>query len=357
MRAHHSAARYDTIAAVVGIALLTLAPGRMGGSETYARGLAAALSEHGAYEYIVALPPDVTDVGGGLPVVTAGAAAVRARPVALVCAAAARQALAAADIVHYPLTISVPPTSKPRVVTLHDLLHLDLPELVPHRVRLFRRLAYDRAARRADRVIVPSAFVRDRAIRKLGLDPGRVRVIEHAVDTAVFYPDGGMREPFLLYPARAWPHKNHVLLFEAFARVRRQRPELELVLTGGGHDGLRLPEGVRSRGIVDIEELAMLYRRASAVVFPSRYEGFGLPVLEALASACPVVAASGTAVEEIADGAAVTFAPAGAEGFGRGILSALDADPGLVEDGVIAARSFSWERVARLHDDVYGELT
>lgn len=342
---------------MVGIALLTLAPGHMGGSETYARGLAAALAEHGTRDYLVALPPDATDASGGLPVVAAGARAARIRPVAFAFAAAARHALAAADIVHYPLTISLPPTSKPRVVTLHDLLHLDLPELVPHHVRLFRRLAYDRAARRADRVIVPSAFVRDRAIRKLGLDPGRVRVIHHAVDTGVFHPDGGMREPFLLYPARAWPHKNHALLFEAFARVRRQRPELELVLTGGGQDGLTLPEGVRRRGILDVEELATLYRSASAVVFPSRYEGFGLPVLEAMASGCPVVALSGTAVEEIADGAAVTFADAGAEEFAHGILSALAVDPEVVESGVTAARSFSWERVARLHDEVYGELT
>jgi glycosyltransferase involved in cell wall biosynthesis len=117
-----------------------------------------------------------------------------------------------------------------------------------------------------------------------------------------------------------------------------------------------LPESVRVRGIVDVEELARLYRRASAVVFPSRYEGFGLPVLEAMASGCPVVAASGTAVEEIADGGAVTFAVAGAEGFAHGILHALEADPALVESGVRAARSFSWERVARLHDEVYGEL-
>jgi glycosyltransferase involved in cell wall biosynthesis len=117
-----------------------------------------------------------------------------------------------------------------------------------------------------------------------------------------------------------------------------------------------LPEGVRWRGTVDVEELATLYRRASAVVFPSRYEGFGLPVLEAMASGCPVVAASGTAVEEIADGAAVTFAAGGPEEFGDGILHALDADQALVERGVAVALSHPWSRVARLHDEVYGEL-
>jgi glycosyltransferase involved in cell wall biosynthesis len=328
----------------------------MGGSETYARGLTAALAQHGTHEYVVVTPPDATDAAGGLPVIAAGAPSAQGRPVAFLRAAAARQALATADIVHYPLTISQPTTSKPRVVTLHDLLHLDLPELVPRRVRLFRRYAYDRAARHADRVIVPSEFVRDRATRALGLDPARVRVIHHAVDTGLFHPEGGAREPFLLYPARAWPHKNHPLLFEAFARVRKERPDLELVLTGGGLDRLALPDGVRWSGSLDIEELAALYRRASAVVFPSRYEGFGLPVLEAMASGSPVVALNGTAVEEFADGSAVIFAAGNAEDFGNSILCAIDVDRSLLERGIAVARAHSWERVARLHDDVYREL-
>ena len=87
------------------------------------------------------------------------ARAARRRLVAFAFAATAPRAFAAADIVHYPLTISLPPTSKPRVVTLHDLLHLDLPELVPQHVRLFRRFAYDRAARRVDRVKAAHAGV------------------------------------------------------------------------------------------------------------------------------------------------------------------------------------------------------
>jgi glycosyltransferase involved in cell wall biosynthesis len=341
----------------VGLSLLTLAPGRMGGSETYVRALTRALSEHGEYDYLVALPPNTADAGGGLPVVAAGSVATSSRPIAFAAAAVAGRALGAANIIHYPLTVSLPPTSKPRVVTLQDVLHHDLPELVPRSVRLFRRLAYDESARHADRVIVPSGFVRDRAIERLGLDPGRIRVIHLAVDTALFKPETGRREPFLLYPARAWPHKNHALLFEAFARARQRCPELELVLTGGAHDALRLPEAVRSEGMVDAETLATLYRRASACVFPSRYEGFGLPVLEAMASGTPVVAIAGTPAEEIADGAAVTFVAAEVEEFARGILDALHTDPVLTEHGVAVAESFTWGRVARLHDEVYGELT
>jgi glycosyltransferase involved in cell wall biosynthesis len=344
------------IGRVVGIALLTLAPGRMGGSEGYARELLKALARHGSGEYVVAVPPGESAVAAGLPVVSAGARPGSGRPWAIARAAVARRALEGAAAVHFPLTIPVPVTRRPRAVTLHDVLHLDLAELVPRRTRAFRRLAYDAAARRADRVIVPSELVRDRAVARLGLDHGRVRVVPHGVDHDLFHPGEEEREPFLLYPARAWPHKNHAALFAAFALVRGERPELELVLTGGGHEALALPPGVRSLGNVPVGELAALYRRASALVFPSRYEGFGSPVLEAMASGCPVAAASGTAVEEVAGGAAALFSPGSPEEIAAGILAALADAQALAVRGLERARAFTWERTAGLHEAVYREL-
>jgi glycosyltransferase involved in cell wall biosynthesis len=341
---------------VVGIALLTLAPGRMGGSEGYARHLVAALARHGTAEYVVAVPPGETDAAAGLRIVTAGAPSRSRRPWAISRAAVSRHALDGAGVVHYPLTIPAPLTRRPQVVTLHDVIHLDLPDFVPRAKRAFRRLAYDRAAQRADRVIVPSAFVRERALDRLGLDPERVRVVPHGVDHAVFRPGDEPREPFLLYPARPHPHKEHALLFEAFALVRAERPGLELVLTGGGHGALTLPPGVRSLGSVPEDELASLYRRAAALVFPSRYEGFGLPVLEALASGCPVAVASGNAAEEVAGDAAILFAPGSVEAAADGIRRGLDDGRALRERGLVRASEFSWERAARQHDEVYAEL-
>ena len=97
-------------------------------------------------------------------------------------------------------------------------------------------------------------------------------MIPYGIDHDRFHPDGRPREPFLLYPANAWPHKNHQRLFEAFALVRGTRPELRLVLTGYGH-GEQVPAGVEVRGHVSLEEVADLYRSASALVFPSLYEG------------------------------------------------------------------------------------
>ena len=340
---------------MVGISLLTLAPGQMGGSERYVRGLTSALSRHGRHQYLVAVPPDVPDASGGLPLVSAGAPSASSRPRAFAQAASART-LARSAVVHYPLTVPVPYSRKSRVVTLHDVLHLDLPSLVPRHVRAFRLLAYDLAARHADRVIVPSAFVRERAVVRLGLDRARVHVVPHGVDHHLFHPDDREREPFLLYPARCWPHKNHAFLFRAFSEVRRSRPELELVLTGEPDIGSPLPDGVRSLGLISSEELAELYRRAAALVFPSRYEGFGWPALEAMASGCPVAAASGSAVEEVAGDAAVFFAPDAVDEAVDAIERALATSDDLGRRGIERASSFTWERVAELHDDVYGDL-
>src|SRR5262249_10089781 len=138
--------------------------------------------------------------------------------------------------------------------------------------------------------------------------PTRIRVIHHGIDHERFSPGAEPREPFLLYPARPWPHKNHTRLYEAFALLRRDRPELRLVLTGGSH-GNAVPHGVEGVGDVSLHQLVSLYRRASALVFPSLYEGFGLPPLEAMACGCPVACSVAASLPEVCGDAARFFKP------------------------------------------------
>lgn len=349
---------------MVGISLITLVPGRIGGSETYAHAIPRALAVHGELDYVVFAPPVATGVGHGLPteVVTEYGHAWTLPERALAMALAGlrprriRRRFAKTDALHYPLTIALPEARAPFAVTLHDVLHLDRPELFPRFERLLRKRAYDRSARRARLVIVPSEFVRTRAEELLGIPPDRIRVVPHGIEHDIFRPGDGKREPLLVYPARDWPHKNHARLLEAFALVRRERPGLTLVLTGGGHDKLVPPPGVVVKGHVSLEELADLYRRAAALVFPSLYEGFGQPVLEAMASGCPVTASRIPPLEEVGGEAAGYFDPTDPGDIASGIERALAAPDGLVERGLERARSFTWAESARLHEAAYREL-
>ncbi len=349
---------------MLALSMLTLRPGQMGGSETYARGLVRALTEHGTLDYLCLVPPAAPEAADGLPSVVvheyrrATSAPARAGAMALAAlrSGTIRRRLPEVSAVHYPFTIPVPALDVPAAITLQDVLHRDLPELWPPALRAFRVFAYDRPARRAALVIVPTRYVRGRVAQLLGIPPVRIRPIHYGIDHDLFYPAADEREPFLLYPARPWPHKNHARLFAAFTLVRRERPELELVLTGGGHDWRELPDGVTARGLVASSELASLYRRAAALVFPSLHEGFGQPPLEAMACGCPVAVARATSLPEVCGGAAVYFDPRSPDDIAAAVLRALSEPAELGRRGVEHARAFTWQRCASEHEAAYREL-
>ena len=348
---------------MVGIPLLTLVPGELGGSETYVRELLRGLGRVGEHEYKVLLPPAAPTASEGLPAEIATeyrlARTIMQRLVAMGAAAARpgplRARLEDARVVHYPLTIRIPPVDQPSIVTLHDVQHLDLPHMFPRSERRFRSVAWDRSARGAQRVIVISEFVRERAIEKLGLEPERVRVIPQGIDHDELGPGDQEREPFLLYPARRWPHKNHERLFEAFGLLRRERPELRLVLTGGG-DFSGVPEGVEARGHVPRGELVSLMQRASALVFPSLYEGFGLPPLEAMACGCPVASSDAASLPEVVGDAARLFDPNDPAAIAEAVRDVLADPQPWIERGLAQASRYSWDETARATDAVYAEL-
>jgi glycosyltransferase involved in cell wall biosynthesis len=346
----------------VALPLLTLVPGVSGGSETYARELCRGLARVGRHDYEALVPTLAPDAGDGLPTLVAtGYRAATTTPGRLRAMAGGvlrpgrlRGWAEEAEVVHYPLTVPIPPAGRPSVLTLLDVQHLDLPELFPGGERAFRRLAYDRAARRAAHVVVISEWVRNRVLERLRLHPDRVHAVHLGVDHEQFTPDPTVtREPFLYYPARPWPHKNHARLFEAFTILRASRPELRLVLTGAGQDQPGLPDGVEALGDVPLDERVALYRRAAALVFPSLYEGFGLPPVEAMACGCPVACSDAGSLPEVAGDAAVLFAADDPAAIAAGVLEALDRASELSALGVERAAGFTWDATARAHDRIY----
>ena len=138
--------------------------------------------------------------------------------------------------VHYPLTTTVPPLGPPAVVTLQDLQHELFPHFFSRAERAYRRVLYHGAVRSSRLLIVPTEHTKETVIERLDVEPARIRVIPYGVDHQRFVPSARTREEFVVYPANRWPHKNHDRLFEAFALLRLERPDLRLVLTGSGHD-------------------------------------------------------------------------------------------------------------------------
>ena len=349
---------------MVGISLLTLVPGVVGGSETYVRELCRALARVGRLDYRVFVPAIAPDAADGLPARTIdGYPAGRTMPARIraMALAAARPGplrreleLDALEAIHFPLSVMLPPVDRPPAISsVLDVQHVVFPRFFSRAERAYRRAAYGWTVRRSRLVITISRHAADTLVERLGVDPARVRPIHLGIDHERFRPDDEPREDFLLYPALGWPHKNHARLFEAFALLRRRRPELRLVLTGYSGEA---PDGVEVRGRVSPEELAALYRRAAALVFPSLYEGFGQPPLEGMASGCPVACSTGGSLPEVVGDAARLFDPTSAEDIAAAVEEVLDDPASWVERGLDRAARFTWDECARRHEAVYREL-
>jgi alpha-1,3-rhamnosyl/mannosyltransferase len=214
----------------------------------------------------------------------------------------------------------------PGVLTIHDLQYLTYPQYFSRLKLTWLATAVPNSVRRAATVTVPSDFVRDSVVAAFDYPPELVAVVPHGLDPSVgaaataedeLRRRYGLPGPVLLYPAITHPHKNHGVLLRAFAAL--EPGDTRLVLLGGegsAEDDVRgeiaalgVGERVVRTGRVPDADRDGLYRMAAITAFPSRYEGFGAPLLEAMAAGCPVVAADATAVPEVVGDAGVLVDP------------------------------------------------
>jgi glycosyltransferase involved in cell wall biosynthesis len=269
---------------------------------------------------------------------------------------AAERWLGRFDVLHFTDWMYPPQRRGLRATTIHDLVPLHFPEWVTGRTRAMHGRKYAHAARTCDVIFANSAFTADDVAATLGFPRERV-VVAHPGIGAAFTAEGeaaDLGKPYLLTVATLEPRKNLGTLVEAFGLL--DEPELALAVAGGrgwGEQPLLSRPGVVQLGRVSDEELARLYRGAAAVVYPSRFEGFGMPITEAMASGAPVVASSHPSLDEASGAAALRADPESPKAIGAAIEEALGRREELRAAGILHAAAFSWRRTGELFLEGY----
>lgn len=282
--------------------------------------------------------------------------------------------VAPVDLVHAP-SAAVPPTGRiPLVVTLHDAAPVTLPETSTPWGRRFHRQGFAAAARRARLVIAVSEFAASEIAANTPIPRERIRVVPNGVDLARAGPDDVRRvrdalgigdDPYVFWIGTRQPRKNLGALLDAFARLDACELPHRLVIAGEagwGSDDVAAMAGLGDRlraiGGVSHADAPALYAGADLFVFPSRHEGFGLPVLEAMAQATAVVASDIPVFREVAGDAACLVDPDDVDALGSAIASLLrssSARRALAQRGLDRVRAYSWERCVEATVAVYRE--
>ncbi len=263
------------------------------------------------------------------------------------------------------------------VIHMKTMHTFTVPETVGIGPRIYRRLNYQRSVARADAVVVNSNSLRAEVDQHLQVDPRKVSLIYEAVDHEIFNPGDrgaararvaafGISRPFVLFVSSLWRYKNADGLLRAWRLIRPELAGRQLVILGAGRDQkysaelhqlaaeLGISADVVFAGGVPNEETVHFYRAADLLVYPSFNETFGLPILEAMACACPVVTSNVSSMPEIAGGAAILTNPHDPNAIARSILQAIGSEvTRLRADGLRQAQKFTWGATAEATLNTY----
>ena len=281
------------------------------------------------------------------------------------------------DIAFYPNYMAPLVRTCPTVVTVHDLAVFIHPETFTFKKRVLQRALLPTIIRRADAILTPSESTRRDILTRVDVDPAKVVAIHLAADPAFHQPIDDdqaqqlrerlqLPDRYLLAVGTLEPRKNLVRLISAFERVHEQDPDIRLLLVGGKGwrdaairavlEGSSAAAAIDALGYIDFSTLRVLYSDALALCYPSLYEGFGLPVVEAMASGTPVLVSRGSSLDEVAQEAALKVDALDVDEIAAGLLRLVgdsELRDRLRDLGLKRARSLSWRKTAERTREVF----
>jgi alpha-1,3-rhamnosyl/mannosyltransferase len=375
----------DTVRRRVGVNLLWLVPGAVGGSEEYTIRCLVALAECltptvevrlFALDRLAEAHPGLLDAFETVLLPMSGQRrAVRVAAESSWLATQSRRHRL--DLLHHAGGVVPLVHTVPAVLTIHDLQPLVIPENFSRVKLAYLRAMLPRSARAARLVITPGEHSARSVIDLLGVPPDRVMTVSSGIEVQPDrHPDPaevervrrayGVPGPYFVYPARTYPHKNHLMLLRAFADLLATHPDTSLVFTGGPGLAeastvteiarLGLTDRVKRLGRVPRADVDALIDGATALTFPSVFEGFGIPPLEAMAQGCPVIAANATALPDVVGGAGIVLDPYRPVDWTRSMIELLDQPARRAElraAGLVRAAHFDWRRSGNALEQAY----